>query len=242
MAGDHVLRRLGAITAELALGSVCAGCESEPGLICSSCRELLHGGGLRLQPLIRVDENAGTESRHSRHVLSVAGAASYEGAVREIILAHKERGRLGLARPLGEALAVAVTALAETSMAGERRLALVPVPSTRAAVRARGHDAVARMARHAARLLQRAGTDATVVPAVRHRRTVADQSGLTVTAREQNLAGALGIRPAADRLLRHSDVVVVDDIITTGATLREAVRVLRESGREPLGAAVVAVA
>jgi predicted amidophosphoribosyltransferase len=61
-------------------------------------------------------------------------------------------------------------------------------------------------------------------------------------AREQNLAGALGVSRGADRLLRHSDVVVVDDIVTTGATLREAARVLRESGHRPLGAAVVAVA
>lgn len=235
------LRQFGAVTAELVFGSVCAGCGSEPGLICAKCRDRLYGSGPTVRPL---SAEPGSPA--------VAAAASYGDAAREIILAHKERGRLGLARPLGEALAVAVAALLEGSPSGDggaqrtgdavMRTALVPVPSTRRAVRRRGHDAVARMTRHAARVLRRGGLDCTVVCALRHRRDVVDQSGLSVPQRAENLAGALTVRRGTGRLLPGCAVVVVDDIVTTGATLREARRALHESGYRPSGAAVVAAA
>lgn len=67
----------------------------------------------------------------------VWGAAAYEDAVRAVLLAHKERGALGLAGVLGRALAAAVRAAARRSP-GEGPLLLVPVPSSRGAVRARG--------------------------------------------------------------------------------------------------------
>lgn len=233
--------RVGRVAAELAFGSVCAGCASEPGLICAKCRDRLHGSAVNVRQL-------GAEPGSP----SVAAAASYADAVREIILAHKERGRLGLARPLGEALAVAVATLLEGPAGdgdahegrrdGGARVALVPVPSSRHAVRTRGHDAVARMTRHAARLLRRGGLDCTIVPALRHRRAVADQSGLSVPERAENLAGALTVRGSAGRLLSGCDVVVVDDIVTTGATLLEARRALCDAGHRPSGAAVVAAA
>lgn len=236
MGGTAMLRQLGAVTAELAFGSVCAGCASEPGLICGECRDGLHGSGLTVRPLFNESGSP-----------PVVAVASYGDAVREIILAHKERGRLGLARPLGEALSVGVAALLENSAPGdsaarELRVALVPVPSSRRAVRQRGHDAVARMTRHAARLLRRGGVDCTVVPALKHRRAVVDQSGLSVPERAENLAGALTTRRGAGRVLAGCEVVIVDDIVTTGATLREARRVLHESGRRPFGAVVVAAA
>lgn len=228
--------RVGAVAAELAFGSVCAGCMSEPGLICAGCRDRLHGSGVNVRPL---SADSGSPP--------VVAAASYTDTVREMILAHKERGRLGLARPLGEALAVAVATLLEERSCdgperGRTRIAMVPVPSSRRAVRERGHDAVARMSRHAARLLRRGGMDCTFVPALRHRRAVADQSGLSVEERAENLAGALAVRRGAGPVLSGRDVVVVDDIVTTGATLRDARRALDESGHTPFGAAVVAAA
>jgi predicted amidophosphoribosyltransferase len=67
-------------------------------------------------------------------------------------------------------------------------------------------------------------------------RSVADQAGLDTSGRARNLAGALAARRCADGLR----VVVVDDVVTTGATLAEATRALRAAGAEVLGAAVVA--
>ena len=73
---------------------------------------------------------------------------TYDGAVREALLAHKEHGRLGLAGPLGAALSRSVAAAVAASVAVEAwpPVVLVPVPSARAATRARGHDPLLRTA------------------------------------------------------------------------------------------------
>lgn len=228
------LEELAAAGADLAFGSVCAGCAAEPGLVCAPCRDELIG------PPAALRELPGTVR------LRVAGAAAYAGPVGAIIVAHKERGRLALSRPLGDAMAVAVTALTAAEGGcpgcGERPAALVPVPSRRSTVRGRGHDPVVRIARRAASVLRRAGQEASVVPALRHTRGVADQADLGRVARAANLRGSMAMRRSAPRLLTGQCVVLVDDIITTGSTLRECATVLQTAGVRCCGAAVVAIA
>ncbi|NEE02470.1 ComF family protein [Phytoactinopolyspora halotolerans] len=219
---------------DLVFGSVCSGCGQEPGLLCAGCREELIGPAAPVYDLPGATE------------LRVAGAAAYAGVAGAVIVDHKEHGRLGLSRPLGDALAVAVTALspfdAGCGECGRRPTALVPVPSRRSTVRSRGHDPVLRITFRAASVLRRAGERTTVVPALRHARKVADQAGLGRTARAENLRGSMVLRRAAGRLLRPRCTVLVDDVVTTGATLREAARALEAGGYRPCGAAVVAVA
>ncbi len=187
----------------------------------------------------------------------VCAAGPYAGPAQALLLAHKEHGRLALVRPLGGALARAVEAVLagchdqlvladgraggdRGGVAGEMGCALVPVPSRPGARRSRGHDPLLRIARVATADLRRRGTPATVVPALRHLRRVADQAGLDTTARARNLAGALSVLPAAERLLVGRRLVLVDDVVTTGATLAEAARALRAAGYCPAGAAVIA--
>lgn len=227
------LMMVAAAGGDLILGGVCAGCGEEPGLLCAVCRNELIG------PAAAIRDLPGTTG------IRVAGAAAYTGAVAAIIVDHKERGRLGLSRPLGDALAVALTALTTADgcpECGRRPMALIPVPSRRSSVRARGHDPVLRIARRAAAVLRRAGQESTVVPALRHARRVEDQARLGRLGREANLRGALAVRRPATRLLSTRCAVLVDDVITTGATLRESSRVLRAAGLRPCGAAVVAIA
>jgi predicted amidophosphoribosyltransferase len=105
---------------------------------------------------------------------------------------------------------------------------LVPVPSSRRAVRARGHDPARRIALAAAGELRRTGTPARVLGVLRQRRAVADQSGLNSRQRLDNLAGALEVVAGGARLLADGGrVVLVDDLMTTGASLTEAARAVR---------------
>jgi predicted amidophosphoribosyltransferase len=224
-------RELVAAAADLALGGVCAGCGGRPGLLCDSCRNELSS------PARQLTLRAGG--------LRVVAVGGYGGSVRNVVLAHKERGRLGLARPLGDALADAVTGLFDADGCpgcGRRPVALVPAPSARAAVRRRGHDPLLRIARRAGVILRRRGWDVGVLPVLRHNRRVPDQAGLGRAERLVNLHGAMGLRRGAAVLLSRRCVVIVDDVVTTGATLGEAARVLQAAGSQPCGAAVVAAA
>ena len=122
----------------------------------------------------------------------------------------------------------------------EHGLLLVPAPSSRVAMRARGDDVMALLAARTARLLRSRGLACRVVTALIQQRAVADSSGLSAVRRADNLRGALALRAGRDRLIAGSAVVIVDDLVTTGATISEAARVLRAGGAGVLGAATVA--
>ncbi len=204
-------------------------------MLCSRCRTALSGAApCRVRP---VPEPPGLPVVHA--------AARYADEVRAALLAHKERGVLALTAPLGAALAGAVraglrevrgdgpgarTGTREQEAAPRVRgpVLLVPVPSARRAVRTRGHDPARRIALAAAGELRRTGTPARVLAVLRQRHAVADQSGLGARQRLDNLAGALAVVPGGGRLLGGGGpVVLVDDLMTTGASLTEAARALR---------------
>lgn len=163
-------------------------------------------------------------------------ATRYGGSVRTAVVHHKEQGQLALAVPLGRLLAAATRV--EGAVIGRRQLALVPVPSTRASSRARGHD-------HARRLAKAAGAVRAmpVQSSLRWARPVNDQAGLSAQLRRENVEGAMIAAPPT----RTGSIGptgpaawLVDDVMTTGATLDEGVRALRAAGWEVLGASVVA--
>lgn len=154
----------------------------------------------------------------------VYAGTDYDGAVRQAIVRYKERDRRDLTGDLAELLLLPV----DRACVGTR--VLVPVPSTRAAVRSRGGD-------HLIRLVRRAAGDRTIVEALRVGRRIADTSGLGLRERRENIAGAFMAGPAPRPGF---PVVLVDDIVTTGASLQEAARALSAQGWLVLGAAVVA--
>ncbi|MEU6557884.1 ComF family protein [Streptomyces sp. NPDC046915] len=208
---------------DLVLPAECGGCGRPRTVLCQECRAALSGAvPRRVRP---VPEPPGLPA--------VRAAAPYGDEVRAVLLAHKERGALTLTGALGAALAGAVRAgLPAAGRTGGRAggpVLLVPVPSARRAVRARGHDPVRRIALAAAGELRRGGTPARVVAVLRQRRAVADQSGLDWRRRLDNLAGALEVTAGGARLLGGGRLVLVDDLITTGASLTEAARAVREA-------------
>jgi predicted amidophosphoribosyltransferase len=156
----------------------------------------------------------------------VVAAGRYAGGLRAAVLRYKERGRHDLAGPLAALLAGAAAGLVTPGTV------LVPVPSSRAAARRRGGDHVHRLARRAGRRL---GVPA--VPALRLVRAVRDSAGLGAGERQANLAGAMVARPA----LPGAAALIVDDIVTSGATVAESVRALRHAGWRITGAVALAV-
>jgi predicted amidophosphoribosyltransferase len=173
-----------------------------------------------------------------------SAAGEYVGLLRALLLGHKERQQFGLAGLLGELLAEAVTDLCDTQGVSPGQVALVPAPSQRASTRARGHDPTLRLTKLAGRRLH---VPAAPLLAVAR---VADQGGLDRAGRLASLARSMWVRagPARrlGRSLRRPDgaatgwLVVCDDVLTTGATAREAQRALTDAGWSVLGIATVA--
>lgn len=124
---------------------------------------------------------------------------------------------------------------------GPAGIAVVPVPSTAAARRARGREPVAVLARAVALGLRDGGVPARVVPALARRGPGRDQVGLGARARGRNLARGVRMTRRGERALgRGSVCVLVDDVLTTGATLAAVERALEQHGHDVLGATVLA--
>ncbi|MFI6538319.1 ComF family protein [Nonomuraea sp. NPDC050547] len=208
---------------------VCLGCGlAHMGRVCDGC---LAGWVGSVAPRMPVPVPAGLPRCWS--------AGDYSGSLREAILAYKERGQTGLAVPLGEALAyTALTALAARG-GPPGGVVVVPVPSARRAVRGRGHDPMRRLGALAASRMRAAGVRAVLVPALAQARRVADQAGLSATERAANLRSSLRVT-ARLRGAPGASVVLVDDIVTTGATLAEAARALRSAEAEVVVAVTIA--
>lgn len=200
--------------AELMLGARCPGCSALSLGVCSDC-------AVAIRPRASVVR---------QRPCPIAAAGPYDDRLRQVILAWKERGTLMVERPLAHLLASSIVALGL-----DGPIALVPVPSRPERRRARGADVIRDVAEVASRLVRAAGAEVAVVPALRVSGRVRDQAGLNAAERAANIRGVFSVhrRPSVP-------VVVVDDVVTTGATLAEAVRALRGRGIEVHGAAVMA--
>jgi ComF family protein len=113
--------------------------------------------------------------------------------------------------------------LAEACAGSPRPQVVVPVPLHHARLRARGYDQALELARTVARTLRLPLGASLLV----RRRATAPQSELDAAARRANLRGAFGVRP---RSALPAHVALVDDVMTTGATLHAAATALREAG------------
>ncbi len=228
-----LLDRLTDAAVDLLLGSRCVGCDRPGQLVCPGCAATLSEPAWPAWP-----------SPTPGGLVAPWTAAEYADVARALVLGHKERAMHGLRGPLSDLLARAVSGAVDDAAASGLPVVLTPVPSRPATVRARGHDPTWTITRGAAARLRRAGHDVRAVRLLRLRVRVDDQAGLDAAARAANLAGSMACPSRALRRLAtrtpEALVVVCDDVLTTGATAREAQRALEASGLTVLAVATAA--
>lgn len=198
----------------------CAGCGADDRSLCADCRNALlpevtvHSVGTR-----GVNQRAGG--------LRVHAALRYELRVRRVVLAFKEQARTDVASALAVPLATVVQAALAAAQPGPRSVELALVPTSRAAFRRRGFDPVRLLVRKAGGRPQR------VLLTTRRTGT---QKTLNVEDRAANLRGAF----VAARRRDGRRFIVVDDILTSGATIEEAARAITAAGGDVVGGATLA--
>lgn len=222
--------------AELATPRPCAACRRAPGPVCLECRrrawELTCPRGA-VEIVRRGDE---------AEVPRVWAATPLSGPVRRLVSAYKDEGRRDVEPILAALLCASVRSAAATAAASDV-LCLVPLPSSATARRRRGDEHLRPLVEAAAALLpQRPGI--LVADALLRVRRVRDQTRLGREERAENLAGSVALDPRWRPVLATSTIVLVDDVVTSGATLTEMARAVRaglgQANSCPVRAAVIA--
>ncbi len=207
---------------DLALPGQCAGCRREGAALCRECLPALD---------VRLSAGAGVPSGLPAEIppplLQLEWCAPFTGVTRRALHALKYDGERRLARHLGAAVA---RRWARVGVAGD---ALVPVPASPDRLRQRGYDQAALIAGETAQRLR-----VPCVLALERTRATAAQFDLDRAGRASNLGGAFrtvaGV-PVAGRWL-----VLVDDVVTTGATLAACATALLDAGASAVSAVAVA--
>jgi predicted amidophosphoribosyltransferase len=203
---------------DLVLPLECGGCGATATRWCEHCARALAvrpGEPILVSP--RLDPG-----------VPVFSLGRYAGVRREVILAVKERGRGDLVGRLGLVLGSGLSRLVEWGIL-PTTVTVVPAPTRRSAARRRGGDPVTRAA------LAAGVPGVEVVRALRMRAFTRDSVGLSAGQRQANLAGRVRVTGSP-----RGDVVLIDDVVTTGATACESVRVLQTAGARVV--AVLAIA
>lgn len=208
---------------DLVLGRACVTCEEPGRVLCDDCLAGLRGSA---GPVV---------GRLPGGLPVVTAALPYAGIASRLILGYKERGNRALAPMLGLLLADAVAR--HPALVAQRRCTLVPVAGHRRA--RRGFDALGEICSAASSALSGHGRHVDVCAAMRSIRATPALKTLAREQREATIAGAFVARRGA-RLDTTAPVILVDDVITSGSTVVEAVRALRAIGVSVDGVAVIA--
>jgi ComF family protein len=147
-------------------------------------------------------------------------ALRYDEHSRRLILPFKHGGRTELSLPLARHMARAGAALLRNCDL------IVPVPLHRFRLLARRFNQSALLARHLARLSGRVA----VPDALVRLRATRSLAGMSMEERSATLSGVIGVRPSRRRILEGARVVLVDDVLTSGATAGACARALLAAG------------
>lgn len=192
----------------------CAGCATPGSAFCPACE-----AAIATAPGLWLPAGDGLPP--------ITALGPHEGRLRCAVLALKFRGARALGARLGR-------------MLGDKILApfdvLVPVPLHPARLRERGYDQAAAIAGGIARACGATSLE----DAIRRTRATPPQSRLDLQQRRRNVDGAFTLGPRAAKL-RQMRVVLVDDVVTTGATIRACAQVLLEAGARSVSVACAAL-
>jgi len=167
---------------------------------------------------------------------SLAASLTYDELSAKIILAAKEDGSQSARTLISEAIAAAaLLAIKYERTNANKELRLLWIPTTKRARRRRGGDFLTPIAYEVADITSsQLGIQVIPDQLLRVRRDVLDQSRLSAVDRDLNLHGAFTV---TQRWQGSGQVILIDDVVTTGSTLREAVRALRERNLTVIAAA-----
>ena len=192
----------------------CYGCNAIGISICSNCRREWH-------PHYYLTHIGG---------LRVNSAVLYSPTASKIILAAKEHGLKGA----DELIIDAIVHVLSRANFDKYNVRLVPIPSSAINRRRRGRSFIPDICDEIS-----VRTSIPIIPALTILRKVKDQSTLSAAARAKNMHGAFGI---AENIYPRGDLILIDDVVTTGATVCEAARALNSHGFAVLGSVTACVA
>lgn len=218
------VRAAAAVALDAALPANCVGCGREGPPICQSC-----GSALDARRASPAGVPIGLPGELPEPLLQLEWCAQFRGATRDALHAIKYAGEQRLAEPLGRAVARRWVAAG----VGAEMVTNVPVHADRE--RRRGYDQAALIARAAARGLQ-----LPYEPVLRRARATIAQFDLDRRDRARNVRGAFVVDPRRAADVDGRWVLLVDDVVTTGATLAAAAMALLDAGALAVSAITVA--
>lgn len=200
---------------EIIFPSRCLGCGQLGLEICSLCRKNWHPHIYR---------------QWSQHLptFPIYSAVTYSPIAGKVLLSAKENNLVIADQLIYKALGHSLT-FALREIGGDF---LIPIPSRRSVARSRGRQFIAALTYQLS-----AETGLPAYENLEHTRRVRDQSSLDAKSRFHNLDGSM-----KSLNFLSGKAIVIDDLVTTGATLQEAVRALRDRGIEVAAAVTACVA
>jgi len=211
-----------------------AGIHAIRGKVCSICGERV------LSSYAQCDPDGMTRCpvcrRVDRPFLREVAYGSYDGGLRELIHLLKYNGVRPAAGVLGRMLAEAIAGLEPEF--GAEKILVIPVPLYKGRRRQRGFNQAELIARAALKACTASERLLLATDTLVRTRATQSQIGLTSHQRRENMRGAFAVARAAEVTGR--EIVLVDDVYTTGTTATECARVLRRAGAAKVWVATVA--
>lgn len=206
----------------------CLSCGVEGRLLCAGCRAQLHPAVpccYRCR-LPASESNTCENCRATSPLRQVLAVTTYEKVAKDLVW------RLKFAHAQGAAREIAAMMQQQLTGAQEIKYLIVPVPTATTRVRQRGYDQARLLARELAHVSRIPCVDLLI------RQSQAHQVGASRQQRQQQLTGAFRI--AKPRFARKAHILLIDDVVTTGATLEAAARCLQAAGAASISALVFA--